>query len=714
MKNILKVFSLDVKRLATNVVAVVVLIGLSVIPSLYAWFNILSNWNPYGEDATKNLHVAVASEDEGTSFDTLELNIGNIVISNLKENNTIGWVFYDTKDDAVDSVNSGDCYAALVIDETFSEDMISFLGGDLEHPKIDYYENEKKNAIAPKITGKVKTTVQEEVNHAFVGTMAEVMLEASAYVATNDEDGNLTSTALEKLYRLQSDMQTYILILGSYISLVDSANSLMEASEAVTDQMDAVMESGRNTANSVRSATEAASNSVENVSDMVTNNLDQTNQQLDVFYKSMEEFIHLVEEAGKITNEQIDSMQLALNSISSAFTASMTTVEGKYTTQVDAQIETVNQDFAQINQDLENMKTATTITTQDARSIWERNEALIRQCQQNIQQLKDTYQTAVKPSLKISISSIQNSVSEVERLLNYSSDSIKDIAGCLDSYPDMMTMGRESLVSSKGEATEMLADLNQLIADMEELETNDQYKMLMKLIETDPEIIADFISSPVNLETVQIYAMENNGSASAPFYIVLSIWVGALILVAIVHTKIHPIKGIQSLKTYEAFFGRYLIFFLIGQVQTLITVLGSLLYVDIQCKNPFLFWLAASVCSFTFTLFLYSLTFAFGNVGEAVAVVLMVIQVAGSGGTFPVEVLPKVYQMIYEYMPFAHGMNAMRETIGGRYGNDYWIYLSGLLIYIVASLVIGLCISKPCQKLNRLVEESKEKTDLMK
>ena len=186
MTNIFRVASADFKRLITNVVALVVIMGLSVMPCLYAWFNILSNWDPYGENATKNLQVVVASSDTGVEVGGITLNVGDMIISNLKENKTIGWVFVDTKEEAVEGVYSGKYYAALVVDEKFSSDIISFLGGDLQNPKITYYENEKKNAIAPKITGKVKTTLEEEIDKAFVSTLAKTMLQVSNYVASSE------------------------------------------------------------------------------------------------------------------------------------------------------------------------------------------------------------------------------------------------------------------------------------------------------------------------------------------------------------------------------------------------------------------------------------------------------------------------------------------------------------------------------------------------
>ena len=164
MKNIFLVFIQDLKRISTNVVAIVVLIGLTVIPSLYAWFNTLSNWDPYGTDSTSRIKVAVASDDPGVTIDGVTVNIGDQIISNLKANTTIGWVFTDSTQEAIDGVYSGDYYAALVLPSDFTSDMVSFLSDSLEHPQIQYYCNQKKNAIAPKITDKAKKAVQSQTN----------------------------------------------------------------------------------------------------------------------------------------------------------------------------------------------------------------------------------------------------------------------------------------------------------------------------------------------------------------------------------------------------------------------------------------------------------------------------------------------------------------------------------------------------------------------
>lgn len=146
MKNIMRVFIRDLKNLNGNITAIIVIIGICIIPALYAWFNIAANWDPYGN--TAGIKVAVANMDQG--YDATELlpgriNIGDEIVSSLKDNEQIGWTFLDY-DAAMEGVKRGDYYAAVIIPEDFSEKIASFLTDNIESPTIQYYVNEKKNA----------------------------------------------------------------------------------------------------------------------------------------------------------------------------------------------------------------------------------------------------------------------------------------------------------------------------------------------------------------------------------------------------------------------------------------------------------------------------------------------------------------------------------------------------------------------------------------
>ena len=158
---------------------------------------------------------------------------------------------------------------------------------------------------------------------------------------------------------------------------------------------------------------------------------------------------------------------------------------------------------------------------------------------------------------------------------------------------------------------------------------------------------------------------------------------------------------------------RFFVTMMIGQIQTLITVLGAFLFVGIQCEDKFLMWVACAWTSFVYSLLLYSFAYSFGNLGEALSVILMVIQVAGAGGTFPIEVLPKVFQTLYRFMPFNYSMNAVRECIGGFYNNTYKNCMLTLLIYVAVAIFIGIVLYHPFKIVNEKIEISKEKSGIL-
>lgn len=714
MRNIFRIFAADVKRLSRNVVAVVVIMGLCVIPSLYAWFNIFSNWDPYGESATSNLKIAVVSDDTGIEIAGASVNIGESVIEGLKENSTIGWVFTETSDEAVNGVYSGEYYAALIIPEKFTEEMISFLGGEIEHPDIVYYENEKKNAIAPKITQKAKTAVQEQVNSTFVSTLAEAVMKVSNAISGTDEQGNtLADAVIARLNGLSGDLQSYINILNSFVSIMDSAQSIVETSQVMLPNLDNMVSTGEASLNGMQSMLISGNGTADTVTDMVSYSFGMVNSSLDGVKSVIENELGSLGNYEQAAGSGISGSQAIMPYLEKLFNNAVSGFESTLDEQTKAQVASIKAQLGTIKADLDTLASNASASSNDVTALKNQIITEIMNCKNAVNSLQDTFRYSVKPQLDVTMNAMQNSMVTTASILNGVDADFGDVERVLQKYKETLEEGGASLIQSLTMAQELSNGLAGVIADLVELRQDEQYQQLMEILETDPGLLGNFISSPVNLDTVGIYEIENYGSAMAPFYTILALWVGALILVAIIHVKVHPVDGVEHVKPYQEYFGRYILFFLIGQTQTLITVLGDLFYIRIQCHNPFLFWLAGAVASMVFTLFIYSLTVAFGNVGEAIAIVVMVIQVAGAGGTFPIEVLPKIYQAVYQYLPFPYGMNAMRETIGGIYEMDYWKYLGSLFIYILISLFIGLIVAKPFRKLNHIIEKSKEKTGIM-
>ena len=485
----------------------------------------------------------------------------------------------------------------------------------------------------------------------------------------------------------------------------------MDAAKEITTELDSIKDTGNAMVDAAQVTKDVAQNSVDTMSDIATQTLNQTEGKLSLLYDQISDLYGEIDVNTKITDKQLDSLITANEAIKNAYDLGIKDVRDTNET-IRQDADQVDTDIDKVTQDLNILKGMPGKTIEDTRAALESTKADIESCKYGLQTLSRNYTYSVKPQLRSSINTVEKSLLEVKNLLNYSSDSINDLANILHSYPEMMKFGKGNLASTRAEVVKMQTGLRDLIKDMEDLENNDQYQLLAKIIETDPEIIADFIVEPVELDKQTIFPMETNGDATAPFYIVLSIWFGALILVAIMKTKVQPIVGLTNVKPYQEFFGRYILFFLMGQLQTLITYTGCMFYVQVNVEHPILLYIGCAVTSFSYTFLLYSLTYAFGSVGEAICVVLMVIQVAGSGGTFPVEVLPGFFQVLYRFMPFAYGFNALREAVAGLYQHDYLWAILGLLAYVVISFLIGL-IGMKGEKLQMFIEEKLEEQDVI-
>lgn len=704
MIKIFRVFLSDMRRMRSNVVAIVIVMGLSIIPALYAWFNIMSNWNPYGESAISQMKIGVCSEDVGITVGSLELNIGDKMIDGLKENTTIGWVFDDSKDQTLEGVRSGEYYAALIVPEDFTEKMISFLGGDPVNPAIDYYENSKKNAIATKITSKAKTAVQEQINTTFVSTLTQVLTESGEMLSQTDENGvDIVSVTTDKLDGIDKNLQTYVDILNTFSLVTGSASDLADSAQTLILNTQGLFNSSQDTVSSMQSSVLSGAQTADTVSSLISISLDSMDQDLSVLDEQVD---------GLVEGDTYSTVQNSTESVKKV-TGSTLTVLKDILGETDKKLSAVDKSYKQLEKDLETFKKDGKVTAQSLRHLKNTLKLDIKDCKDSLREIRNSFTYSINPNVSKTILSIEKSLIQTGAMLNNVEGSFGDISNALEAYKTTLDSGTDDITATRDYVAGIQKDIRKLSKNLKALSGNDQYNEIIEMLKTDPQMIAQFVSSPVAMDTEEIYPIATYGSAMAPFYTVLAIWVGALILVALIHVEVKRVDDLKEIRSLHAFFGRYITFFLIGQIQAAITVLGDLFYINIQCPHPFLFWLAAAASSFVFTLFIYSLTVAMGNVGEAIAVVVMVIQVAGAGGTFPIEVLPNVYQMIYKFLPFTYCMNALRECVGGMYRNDYWKDLRTLGIYVLISLFIGLVVAITFRKLNKKIEHSKAKSKVM-
>ena len=715
MKNILNIITHDARRLTSSVVAIITIMGLCIVPCLYAWFNIFSNWAPYESDATGRIRVAVASEDAGAEMLGLRINVGDKITDALKANNDIGWQFVDTKEEAIEGVYAGDYYAALIVPEDFSMDVMSFVSGSLENPKLIYYENEKKNAIAPKITGKAKTAVQEQVNATFIETLAKYVSDAASVVNASGYDPQKVFSDLGyKMDLLNERLEDCAIMLNAVQGLASSADNLMKVSdnllgsaETVVDNQSAILDSAESTIPKTDAGAEkAVKAAVEKEKAQLDKDLSTINSQMTDAAKDVVSF-----------NEYVDSLLpdhlVLLEDMRQSAERTEKYLNDLGYTGLAGQFRESKERIEALQKDFEAQKKAAEESWEEKRQEIDAVSGRIEETRKQIDAISTAEIKDLDTKLDTAVANARKSVDNVRSTLSGMSGDLSGLADILNGYNNSLGKLQASLVSTEASLGYMQNGVSALAEIFNRIAGNRSLKDVNDILANDETAVAEYLASPVKMKTEVIYPIETYGSAMAPFYTVLAQWVGALLTAVLIKTNVKKREGLENLRQGERFFGRYALYMFIGLAQALIVSLGDLLYVNIQCEHPVLFVLQACMNGIVFMMINYALVFALENIGLGAGVIILVLQVAGSGGTYPVEVLPRIFQILYPAMPFRYSMNAMRECIAGTYDHTYAKCMAALCLFFIGAVLFGLILHRPAKWINRRIAESKEKSEIM-
>ena len=726
MKNVWKIFQRDMMRVRNNVIALVVIIGISVVPCLYAWFNIAASWDPYSN--TGNLKVAVASVDEGYegSLIPIEINIGDKVLSALRENTQMEWVF-TTEEKATSGVKSGKYYAAIVIPKDFSNKMMSVFSEKVEKPEITYYSNAKENAIAPKVTDKGAGAVQRQVNEVFIETVSDTtltVLQAVSNMTQASGAETIVDNLNTNLNQIAGDLTASAGLLESFSDMTGSAQKLLSSTTEFLQTVQQQTKESRQTFQETSKTFSGLDDSMDAAADSVGTALKSAEN----MYDQMDQVI-----SGAFSDESADAQQIAstldtlagqVGNVVTAYTSvrdSVAAVADKYpetSPLVDAivvRMDTSIQQQKNLQSKLQDSAKGLRDATTDLGTARSELKDLAAKNRENMSGVSASYKSSVQKSLNQLSASLTSSKQEISSLLSQLDQSANGIYKLTDTADSDLSEIQKVL----GDSGELLTEASDRIADttarLDEMEASGDFSELKALISGDKSAISTFLAAPVSLDTHKIYEIANYGSSMAPFYSVLSIWIGGIVLVAMLKVNVSEncTKGLKNVKLHQIYFGRFITFMIVGLFQSTLIALGDLLYLGIQCEHPFLFLLGCWFSSLVFVNIIYTLTVSLGDIGKAVSVILLVVQVAGTGGTFPIEVAPSFFRAVYPLLPFTHSMAALRETVGGMYGMNYWIDLGKLAIFLGISLIVGLVLRKPIIKANDAFTEKLEETKLM-
>lgn len=718
MHNILAIFKHDVLALKTNVIAAIVAVGLILVPPMYAWLTTLGFWDPYAN--TGSITVAVANEDEGYSSALVptKINAGDQIISALHENDSFDWIF-TSEQEAVDGAYSGEYYAAIVIPKDFTKNLMTVFSDHATKAEITYYTNEKENAIAPRVTTEGATELQDEIDQTFTKTVASIALSTTSSLTdflNGDNIMNYASLLLRELDNTVEDLNTAQFeaeglssMVGDTAVLLAGSNTLLDNTKDATSTTNDLLSDA---SNGLSSADEALDNITNEVNDAITSNA-----------SSYDELSSAINTALDSASQDPATTEQLLSSISDSLSSTKTLYEqmksdlqtaGVSGTTLDT-IDTAIATISRLQQAIDNTRSdvsAISAATTDARA--KINEELAN-AKKNITEMNSSLAETLKQqtaNLASDLSALKSTSSELSNSINEISNNLSDTASNLASSMKALQDSLDNTASVLGAVGEELAKTRD---NLKEAISTSNIDEVRKIIGNNPEAIAAFLSAPTVLEKHPVYEMKSNGDTMSAFYSSLSLWIGAIFLVAL--TSVNPARrrlaSLKDVKPYQIYLGRYGIFACIAILQGIVLCIGNVFFVGVQCEHFWLYLLACIFCAVVFSNFVYTLTACFGNVGKAIAIIMLVMQLGGSGGIFPIQMSAPFFQAIYPWLPFAHSMEAFEGCIAGIYGMQYWTSMLCLGGFLAGSLVFGLALRKPLAKLNNFVVAKLDETQLL-
>lgn len=711
IKNVWTIYKEDLKRIFTNYAALIVILALCILPSLYAWFNIKASWDPYGQEATSQIKIGVINNDKGTEFNGKLINIGDQVVDQLKENDLMGWQFVDEAE-GEKALEEGTFYATITIPDNFSQDITSLVTSDVKKGQMIYRVNEKINAIAPKLTSKGATGVQENINQTIVETVSGILFEAGKGLGLEIQE-----TVLPQLSHVYDQLEELISKFGDMNSLVQTAHNggiqlkdLIASIQTDLPLIETTITSAKTTITSLESFMDTSKSALSDFMPTLKNDLlliQTIADELNTYVSQIEEAIlsgsdkapELIENLIK----KVESTQSLVRSFVKVLESFNKFPAGRFDDLI-SQLQGVNGELDKAKDFLQQLHDTTVNGGEPNLTVLNNIKTLLSSVSSTASSIYNRFDSAIVPSLNNVIDQAYSTATNVLQVLKEAETKLPDVASLLNTAYEGADKGIDAIeyINSKlPEAENKVREVTAKLGDINESQSLQEVLTLLQEAVTERQ---NFMSSPVDLVEETIFPMHNYGTAMTPFYSVLAQWVGMTLLISML--SVHA-KG--EYRPSEEYFGKFLLFATIALVQGLIIALGDLYLLNIYCVNPGLFIVGILFTSITFTFIVYSLVSVFGNVGKVVSIILLVLQVAGSGGTFPIQLTPKFFQIINPFLPFTYAISFARESIGGVVENVLAKDIIIMCIYSVGAVLISLFLKKPINKLlNGFAEKFEE------
>ncbi|MCZ9307924.1 YhgE/Pip domain-containing protein [Corynebacterium sp. c8Ua_181] len=718
-----KIFLQDFVRLWRTPQVWVILIGLMITPALYSWVNISGFWDPYGN--TEHLKVAVVNEDEGASSEmTGHLDVGGQMIDKLHENDKLGWQFMD-REEAEDAVKKGDVFASVIVPKDFSADFVSLFKGTYSQPTLEYHVNEKLNAIAPKITDTGASTLDTTISSTFNEQVADSVA-TELKNSGGDFSQKITRTAGKTA---DSFSETADTVANSRSQLADVHSTIDEARPTIAQARDSLgtvqqtVDDAQAALNQVNSLTAEVQREVTSFSDdataayvegttAVADGTASANATVGSVSGKLRGALNRVNAASAGAAGIVGEADRAINQLDEL--ASSPALPPQVSQQIKDQVGDLRERNAQnraVLGDLDALNGDTNDTIDSLNKTTGMLDKMAAQTRDDSHALRDNVAEGL-PKLNAALADVTATAGKLSASLESQKALVGQTDGLLGGVDEQLSQAQKVVerfsVDLDGIEEGLRASRSDVLA-LSNTANNNSILQSVKGLNTDE--VSSFLASPAEMESHAVFPVKHYGSGMSSLFINLTLWIGAFMLLIIFRAEVDP-QGRKNLTITKAYLARFLLLSFFAIAQALIVSIGNLA-IGVEHANALAYVGTAVIVGLCYLSITYSLVSTFGHVGRGIAVVFAFIQIPGASGLYPIEMTPDFFRAVHPFLPFTYGIDAMRETVGGFYGNHYARDIAALIGMAAVAYLIGTLMRRGLSNVNMLVNDELRKGGLV-
>lgn len=705
MKNMIKIFKRDLKSIIKNPIALIIIAGVCIIPALYAWVNIKACWDPYGNTST--IPIAVVNSDKGTEIFGEKLNVGQEIISELKNNKKIGWKFVN-KENADLGVVDGTYFASIEIPESFSEDLVSIISDKTTKPEIIYKLDTKANPVAGKIAGVAEETLIDEITSNFIEAVNKNVFDK---IQGYEDKANKNKIDIIKLKDLiitaGKEIDSVIDILEGVNSKSENLNNYLKEVKLTAPLLTSAINTNESMITNAESLIESTSDSFNNSISILEENLNQNKISIDKIITILD---NLESNKNKVeVNSQLGEIKNTLTFINDSNNSNIKYLETVNEERPNENIANIISDLKVLQSDVNNQESLVDYAwdgnSDENKEILNQLKKNLKNISNNIENIQNNFKSNTVPILNDINNDLLDATKKAYELLDDSQKSVNGITNLLNTAEQGSGLAAQvsgNLLEELKYYREDIKTLGEALSNV----NNDDLKGIISILQSNPDLVANFLANPFNIKEVEVYSVPNYGSAMAPIYSVLAIWVGGLILTSILKTEPRKIDFVNEPSIREKHFGKMLLFIFLASIQGFIIAVGNIFLLKVYSVSPMLMVTFSILSAITFSIIIFTNVSLLGNVGKAINIVFMIIQLAGCGGSYPIQVDPLIFRILEPFFPFTYAVGGFREAIAGPLLSSVMLDISILVLFSILYIILGF-IFKP--KLKSVVKRFEKK-----